>query len=68
MQVPDEARDEEGRLTLLVGIANPETTESLVDLARCLASHENHRIVVTHIVDGPSTGPPRFGVRLGGDG
>lgn len=55
-------------MTLLSRIAKPETTDSLIDLARCLASDENQRIVVTHIVGGPSTGPPRFGVRLGGDG
>lgn len=36
--------------TLLVGIANPETMSSLMDLARCLAAHATYDVVTTHIL------------------
>ncbi len=48
----DEERDEE-MPTLLVGIANPETTGGLMDLAECLASQANYEVIATHILPVP---------------
>ncbi|MGC9320184.1 MAG: universal stress protein, partial [Armatimonadota bacterium] len=44
-------RQTEGGLsTMLVGIANPETIEALMDLARCLAGYADYNVIATHIL------------------
>ncbi|MFW5869238.1 MAG: universal stress protein [Armatimonadota bacterium] len=39
--------------TLLVGIGNPETTGGLMELARCLASQADFRVIATHVLEVP---------------
>jgi nucleotide-binding universal stress UspA family protein len=46
-------RDDEEMPTLLVGIANPETTGGLMDLAQCLASEAHFEVIATHILQVP---------------
>ncbi|MBD3291523.1 MAG: hypothetical protein GF393_01255 [Armatimonadia bacterium] len=49
----DDGRREDGLRTLLVGVANPETTGGLMDLAQCLASQADYRVIATHILQVP---------------
>ncbi|MGI5816619.1 MAG: universal stress protein [Armatimonadota bacterium] len=46
-------RDDEQMPALLVGIANPESTAGLIDLATCLASEEGFRVIAVHVVEVP---------------
>ena len=49
----EDARSEEELPALLVGIANPESTTGLMELAACLALQAGFRVIATHVVEVP---------------